>query len=216
MSPLPIPDMKKRRAVFLDRDGTLNRDVGYPGHWTQIHIYPYSFAAVQKLRRAGLAAVVVTNQSGIGRGAFTENDLKELHRAFSEAFEAGRARLDGIFYCPHFSPSVPAADESTCSCRKPHPALALRAAAELSLKLPGSYVVGDKTSDVLFAVNIGAVPVLVLTGYGREALRDLEARRIRPAHVSENLAEAAEWIAGREKDAGWRAGSSRRALKTSP
>jgi D-glycero-D-manno-heptose 1,7-bisphosphate phosphatase len=208
--------MKKKRAVFLDRDGTLNRDVGYPAHWSQIHIYPYSFGAVRKLRRAGLAAVVVTNQSGVGRGAFTENDLRELHREFCAAFEAGRARLDGIFYCPHFSPSAPSSEESDCSCRKPRPDLALRAAEELSLELSGSYVVGDKTSDVLFGVHIGAVPVLVLTGYGRESLRDLEARGLRPAHVAGNLAEAAAWIARREKEAGRRPAPSRRRLRTRP
>jgi D-glycero-D-manno-heptose 1,7-bisphosphate phosphatase len=208
--------MKKKRAVFLDRDGTLNRDVGYPGHWSQIHIYPFSFGAVRRLRRAGLAPVVVTNQSGVGRGAFTENDLRELHRKFSAAFEAGRARLDGIFYCPHFSSSVPAAEESACPCRKPRPDLALRAAEELSLELSGSYVVGDKTSDVLFGLHIGALPVLVLTGYGRASLRDLEARGLRPAHVAGNLREAAAWIASREKAAGRRSGLSRRPPRTRP
>ena len=121
--------MNRRRAVFLDRDGTLSRDVGYPGDWSQVHIYPFAFEAVRRIRRAGLAPVVISNQSGVGRGFFSEDDLRALHREFAAAFENRRARLDGIFHCPHFSPAVPAADESDCACRKPRPELGLRAAA---------------------------------------------------------------------------------------
>jgi D-glycero-D-manno-heptose 1,7-bisphosphate phosphatase len=193
--------MKKRRAVFLDRDGTLNRDVGYPGHWSQVHIYPDAFEAVRRVRAAGMAAVVITNQSGVGRGFFSEDELRALHREFRTAFEKRRAALDGFFYCPHYSPAASAAAESCCPCHKPNPALGLRAAAELGLSLEGSYMVGDKKADILFGLNIGAVPVLVLTGYGRESLRDLEARRDRPAHVAENLARAVDWIIRREKRA---------------
>jgi D-glycero-D-manno-heptose 1,7-bisphosphate phosphatase len=188
-------------VVFLDRDGTLNRDVGYPGHWSQIHIYPYAFDAVRKIRKAGLAAVVITNQSGIGRGFFSEDDLAALHECFAAAFEKRRARLDGFFHCPHFSPSVPAAAESDCSCRKPNPALGLRAAAELGLDLEGSYIIGDKAADVLFGLNVGASPVLVLTGYGKPSSRELAAAGIRPAHVAEDLAAAADWICARERRA---------------
>jgi D,D-heptose 1,7-bisphosphate phosphatase len=195
----PKAPMKKRRAVLLDRDGTLNQDVGYPGHWSQVRIYPYSFDAVRKLRRAGLAAVVVTNQSGVGRGFFTEEDLGTLHREFAAAFKKRRAALDGIFYCPHFSLEAPATGEGACSCRKPNPTLGLRAAAELGLDLRESYMVGDKMADILFGFNLGAVPVLVLTGYGRQSLRDLGRARIRPAHVAENFAAAADWIVRREK-----------------
>jgi D-glycero-D-manno-heptose 1,7-bisphosphate phosphatase len=193
--------VKKKRVVFLDRDGTLNRDVGYPGHWSQIQIYPYAFDAVRRIREAGLAAVVITNQSGIGRGFFSEEDLAALHQRFAAAFENHGARLDGFFHCPHFSAPAPAAAESDCTCRKPGPALGLRAAAELGLNLRGSYMVGDKAADVLFGINVGAVPVLVLTGYGPRSLRDLDAAGIRPAHVAQNLAAAADWICGRERRA---------------
>jgi D-glycero-D-manno-heptose 1,7-bisphosphate phosphatase len=191
--------MKRRRAVFLDRDGTLNQDVGYPAHWSQLHIYPFAFEAVRRFRRAGMAVVVVTNQSGVGRGAFTEEDLRALHRSLAAAFEDARARLDGIYSCPHYCPPAADPEAGACSCGKPNPAMGMRAAAELALELPGSYVVGDKASDILFGLNIGAVPVLVLTGYGRQALREVEASRVRAAHVAENLAGAADWILGREK-----------------
>lgn len=190
--------MSARRAVFLDRDGTLSRDVGYPADWSQVHIYPYAFEAVRRIRRAGLAPVVVTNQSGVGRGFFSEDDLRALHRDFAAAFEKRRARLDGIFHCPHYSAAVPAADESDCACRKPHPEMGLRAAAALGLELRGSYMVGDKPADVLFGQAVGAVPVLVLTGYGRASLRELEAGPARPAHIAPDLAAAVDWILDRE------------------
>jgi len=193
--------VKKKRVAFLDRDGTLNRDVGYPGHWSQIHIYPYAYDAVRRIRSAGLAAVVITNQSGIGRGFFSEEELAALHERFAAAFEKRRARLDGFFHCPHFSPAVPASAESDCPCRKPNPALGLRAAEELGLDLQGSYMIGDKAADVLFGLNVGAVPVLVLTGYGPRSLHDLEAAGVRPAHVAQNLAAAADWICARERRA---------------
>ncbi len=194
--------MKKRRAVFLDRDGTINEDVGYPAHWSQVHVYPFALEAVRRLRRAGLAVVVVTNQSGVGRGAFTEDDLRALHRDLSAAFEAAGARLDGIYSCPHFCPPAQVPRGGACPCQKPKPALGLLAAAELALDLRRSYVVGDKPSDILFGRNIGAVPVLVLTGYGRQALRDLQSAGVRPSRVAENLAAAAEWILGRERGPG--------------
>ena len=193
--------MKIKRAVFLDRDGTLNRDVGYPAHWSQIHIYPYAFEAIRRIHAAGLAAVVVTNQSGVGRGCFGEDDLQALHHKFAAAFSKRQARLDAFYYCPHYSPHAPADLESGCACRKPNSAMGLQAAAELGLSLEGSYMVGDKMADILFGLNIGAVPVLVLTGYGRESLAKIERGAAGPAHVARTLAAAVDWIVGREQRA---------------
>ena len=191
--------MNKKRAVFLDRDGTLSRDVGYPAHWSQVHVYPYAFESVRRIRQAGLAPVIITDQSGVGRGCFSEDDLRSLNRKFGAAFARRRARIEGFYYCPHYSPGGRAAEETRCSCSKPNPELGRRAAAELGLKLRNSYMIGDKPADVLFGLAVGAVPVLVLTGYGRWSRRNLEERKIRPAHVAENLAAAVDWILDREK-----------------
>lgn len=191
--------MTKRRAVFLDRDGTLNEDVGYPGSPRQVHLYPYAFEAVRRLKRAGFAAVVITHQSGIGRGFMSEQDLEAIHGDLSARFAGEEAGLDAIYHCPHdHRPSGPGGLRD-CLCRKPHPGLGLRAAAELGLDLEGSYMIGDKPDDVLFGLNIGAVPILVLTGYGRESRRLLEGGPVRPAHVAANLLEAAAWILDRER-----------------
>jgi len=179
---------KMRPAVFLDRDGTLNEDTGYPADFRQVHIYPAAFEAVRLLKRAGFAAVVVTHQSGVGRGYFAAAELDVLHRRFAEEFARRDAPLDGIYACLH------GPDEGPCACAKPQPGLGLRAARELGLDLGSSFMVGDKTVDVLFGRAIGAVPVLVLTGYGRAAAAALAAGGIRPAHTAPGILEAAAWI----------------------
>jgi D-glycero-D-manno-heptose 1,7-bisphosphate phosphatase len=186
-----MPVMTMRRAVFLDRDGTLNEDTGYPADFRQIHIYPAAFEAVRLLGRAGFATVVVTHQSGLGRGYFDAADLETLHARFLEAFARRGAPLDALYACPHAPEPPPGRG---CDCAKPRPGLGFRAAAELGLDLARSYMVGDKVDDILFGLNIGAVPVLVLTGYGRASGAALAARRLRPACTAEDILEAAAWI----------------------
>jgi D-glycero-D-manno-heptose 1,7-bisphosphate phosphatase len=188
--------MTTKRAVFLDRDGTLNEDNGYPCHLSQIHLYPFAFEAVRRIRRAGFAVIVVTHQSGVARGFIDEPALTQLHQGLAAQFSEAGAPLDGIYYCPHLGA---AGDPGGCACAKPNPGLALRAAAELGLDLAGSYMVGDKADDVVFALNAGASPVLVLTGYGRASLHELKARRITPSHVASDLLHAVAWILRRER-----------------
>jgi D-glycero-D-manno-heptose 1,7-bisphosphate phosphatase len=191
--------MKKRRAVFLDRDGTINEDVGYPGSYDQVRIYPYSFEAVRRINEAGFAAVVITNQSGVGRGFFTENDLRVIHEKMTMAFQAENARLDGIFYCPHFISSASAEYDVDCACRKPFPGMALKAREAFDLDLEGSYMIGDKVEDIRFGLNIGATPVLVLTGHGPGSLAKLKSEGLEPAYAASDLLDAVGWILRREK-----------------
>jgi D-glycero-D-manno-heptose 1,7-bisphosphate phosphatase len=190
--------MTKKRCVFFDRDGTLNEDIGYPAHFSQIHIYPGSYEAVCRINDSGLAAVVITHQAGIARGYFTEPDLLTLHREFEADFKKRGARFDGILYCPH---DISPADEGSakdCLCRKPLPGLAHRAADTFDLDLEGCYMIGDKVDDILFGQNVGAVPVLVLTGYGRESLVKIESRKLGPAHAAPTVLKAVDWILTRE------------------
>jgi D-glycero-D-manno-heptose 1,7-bisphosphate phosphatase len=182
--------MKTRRAVFLDRDGTLNEDTGYPSDFRQVHIYPAAFEAVRRLKEAGYATVVVTHQAGLGRGYFDAAELDQLHDRFLAEFRRRGAALDGLYACPHAG----LGPEAECSCAKPRPGLGLRAARELGLDLGASFMVGDKTVDVAFGLAIGAVPVLVLTGYGRAAATALAAAGTRPAHTAAGILEAAAWI----------------------
>ena len=188
-----------QRAVFLDRDGTLNKDVGYPGSYDAIKIYPYSFTAVRKLNMAGFITVVVTNQSGVGRGLIEEDALKDIHAQMQEAFRANNARLDKIYYCPHYISSAYPEYRKDCSCRKPKPGMAQKAEAELRIDTTKSYMIGDKAEDILFGMNIKATPILLLTGHGRRALKELEEMGKEPAFVAENLLEATDWILAREQ-----------------
>jgi D-glycero-D-manno-heptose 1,7-bisphosphate phosphatase len=189
----------KRKAVFLDRDGTINKDVGYPNSYTAIEIFPYSFEAVRKLNQAGLLAVIITNQSGVGRGLIIEENLEEIHQKMREAFSQQGAHFDGIYYCPHYLFSTAPEYRKNCQCRKPLPGMALKAAEELRIDLKNSYMVGDKVEDVLFGVNIGAKPILCLTGFGQEALPKLKEKGIKPAFVAKTLLEAVHWILKEEK-----------------
>lgn len=188
----------KKRAVFLDRDGTINKDVGYPNSYDMIDIFPYSFEAVKKLNEAGFLAVVVTNQSGIGRGFIEEKNLHDLHQRLARAFGQRGAHFDGIYYCPHYEDSSHPEYREECTCRKPNPGMAMKAAQDLDVDLSRSYMIGDKVEDVLFGKNIQASSILVLTGFGTKSLPQLRERGIEPAFVAATLLDAVEWILKRE------------------
>lgn len=189
----------KKSAVFLDRDGTINEDVGYPSEYSQVKIYPASFEAVSKFNKAGLMTIVITNQSGIGRGLLTEEALEDIHKKMSASFAEKKARLDAFYYCPHYERSLTPRYKQACNCRKPNPGLALQAAVDFDIDLRRSYIVGDKVEDIQLGWNIQATAVLVLTGYGRESLPKLKDLGFEPAHVVEGILEAAAWILEREK-----------------
>jgi D-glycero-D-manno-heptose 1,7-bisphosphate phosphatase len=186
----------KKRAIFLDRDGTINKDVGYPDTSDQIEIYSSSFEALGKINAAGFLAVIITNQSGIGRGYLSEADLEEIHHKMKADFAERGVHVDGIYFCPHYELSENPRYRKDCDCRKPKPGLALRAAKDLGIDLAGSYFIGDKVEDVLFGLNIGARPVLVLTGFGAESEKKLKEMSIRPAHTAPDLLAAVNWILG--------------------
>jgi D-glycero-D-manno-heptose 1,7-bisphosphate phosphatase len=192
----------KNRAIFLDRDGTINKDVGYPRDFSQIHLYPFSVPAIREIRRLGFLAVVATNQSGIGRGLIPEDALLDIHKRLSAALKSRKAPLDGIYYCPHYVRAAVPKYRRDCSCRKPKPGMGRKAAAELDLDLRRSYMIGDKVDDVRFGQAIGATSILVLTGYGRKSLAQLKGSARPPAHVARNLQTAVRWIARREGRAG--------------
>ncbi len=189
----------KNKAVFLDRDGNINKDVGYPDSFDLIEIYQYSFEAVRKLNKAGLKAVIVTNQSGIGRGLITEEQLNQIHRKIKQAFARHNTYFDKIYYCPHYLSSKFPEYDKDCNCRKPKPGLALKAAADLDIDTARSYMIGDKVEDMLFGINISASPILVLTGYGKKSLKTLREKKIVPAYIAKDLLEAVNWILDREQ-----------------
>jgi len=184
----------KKRAVFLDRDGNINKDVGYPDSYDKVKIYPYSYEAVRKINKAGFLAVVITNQSGVGRGLIKEQILNKIHDKMRKSFLENNSRLDQVYYCPHYIDSPIPKYKKDCPCRKPKPGMALNAAKELHIDLSKSYMIGDKVEDILFGINIKATPILVLTGFGKESRVQLEKMKIKPAYVAKNLLDAVNWI----------------------
>ncbi len=188
----------RRRAVFLDRDGTLNEEVRYPSRPEEIKIFPGSYEAVKRINRAGLLAIVLTNQSGVGRGLFTEEALSSIHEGMKSSFAGHGARLDAFYCCPHYAPAGDPRYGRECDCRKPNPGLAERAAEEWGIDLATSYLVGDKVEDMALALRIRAVPVLVLTGYGRESQARLREQGLEPAAVADDVLAAVDWILTRE------------------
>ena len=186
---------KKRPAVFLDRDGTINEQMGYINHISRFILLPGVAEAIACLNRQRIPVVVVSNQSGLARGYFPSQLLDEVHALMQERLRRQGAVLDGIYVCPHHPEAKEEKYRRNCECRKPKPGLMLQAAAELGLDLALSYLVGDRWSDLKAAAACGAKGVLVLTGYGRGDLEYIGPRQsLRPHYVAENLREAAAWI----------------------
>jgi len=180
-------------AVFLDRDGTLIEDVGYLDRLDRIAFFPWTVDAIRALNRAGLAVVVITNQSGIARGLFTEAFVEETHRHLSARLAAGGARIDAYYYCPHHPDGVVEAYRHRCDCRKPAGGMVNQAAGALSLDPARSFVVGDKWLDVGLARAVGARGILVRTGTG--ATEEAQPPPgISADAIVDNLAAAASWI----------------------
>jgi D-glycero-D-manno-heptose 1,7-bisphosphate phosphatase len=177
-----------RAAVFLDRDGTIAEEVGYLNHASRFRMFAFVAAAIHRLNEAGLPVVVITNQSGVGHGYFPESLVRTVNNMMTQELAAAGARIDEVYYCPHT-----AAD--ACGCRKPKTGMLERAAREHSLDLGRSFVVGDRYGDIELARNVRARGILVRTGYGEGELAWHSAKwPAQPDFVSENLAQAADWI----------------------
>ncbi|MDF2457936.1 MAG: gmhB [Nitrospira sp.] len=175
-------------TVFLDRDGTLNEDPGYLKSAADVKLLPGVGPALARLKSAGARLVVVTNQSGIGRGFLTLKDLEAIHARLEGLLEQHDAALDAIYFCPHHP-------DDRCRCRKPARGMVDRAASELQLDLQRSYLIGDHVSDMQLAKSVGAKAVLVTTGkVDAPAVDRLRAAQAMPDTVVPSMPEAVEWI----------------------
>jgi D-glycero-D-manno-heptose 1,7-bisphosphate phosphatase len=177
-----------RPAVFLDRDGTICEEMGYLNHISRLRVFPFAADAIARLNRAGLPVVVVTNQSGVARKIFPEALVTQVQTRIETQLAAGSAHIDAFYFCPHVK-------EDRCDCRKPLPGMLKRAAREHGLDLTRSVVVGDRYVDVAMAHAVGALGLLVKTGFGRGDFEYHSAEWPRqPDATVEDLAEATDWI----------------------
>jgi D-glycero-D-manno-heptose 1,7-bisphosphate phosphatase len=197
-----------RRAVFLDRDGTIIEQVHYLSDPRLVRLLPGAADALRRFRDAGFASVVITNQSAIGRGILTEARLHEIHDEMARQLAAEDVAVDAIYYCPE----APSGDDRTAvehGDRKPGPGMLIRAAGEMGLDLASSWMVGDMISDVLAGINAGCRgSILVRTGKG---LSDEEARLDANYQAADDLPAAADLIlqSAQDKEANARADRAR-------
>jgi D-glycero-D-manno-heptose 1,7-bisphosphate phosphatase len=183
------------RAVFLDRDGTVNEEVGYLSDLKKLRLLPGAGAAIRMLNEAGLKVVLVTNQSGVARGYFPESFVTETHELLTRMLALESARLDGIYYCPHHPKAGNSAYTMDCDCRKPATGMLDRAARDLEIDLGRSFMVGDKWSDVELGNRAGARSVLVRTGFAPDDAGNMRPLHLRePDYTAHDISEAVAWI----------------------
>jgi len=181
------------RAVFLDRDGTIIEEVGYLDRPERVEFFPWTIDAIRVLNRAELAVVLVSNQSGIARGFFTDAVVDTVHQRMDDMLSTGGARIDAYYYCPHHPDGSVAELAKVCDCRKPARGLVDRAVAEFGVDPARSFVVGDRWLDIGLARTVGARGVLVRTGYGeREEGKPPDG--MEADAIVDNLIAASSWI----------------------
>ena len=192
------PHATLKPAVFLDRDGTINEQMGYINHISRFVLLPGVIQAIRRLNSLQVPVVVVTNQSGLARGYFPESLLQTVHEEMRRQLQAEGAHVDGIYVCPHHPEARQERFRQNCTCRKPKTGLLEQAAAELKLDLSRSYMVGDRWSDLRCGAAAGTATVLVRTGYGRgEELYIGPQETLQPHYVADDLLAATAWIAAR-------------------
>jgi D-glycero-D-manno-heptose 1,7-bisphosphate phosphatase len=171
----------------MDRDGTVSEEVGYMYHAGLYRPFPWTGQAIRRINESGMKAILVTNQSGLARGYFSEETLAEVHGILKAELDRYDAHLDAIYYCPHLP-------DAGCECRKPNPGMLIQAGREFGINLKESCVIGDRYLDIRMAHAVGARGILVLTGDGRYELEIRKDDPIQPDFVSDTLFTAVEAI----------------------
>lgn len=178
----------KHKAVFVDRDGTINVDVHYLDDPDKFDMYPGVGEGIKKLKDKGFKIIVITNQSGIARGYFTEKQLSDIHETMKKEFQKFYVVLDGIYYCPHHP-------DDNCNCRKPRTGLFQKAIKEHDIDVTKSYMLGDKILDVCAGKKNGARAVLVPEPHIREELlSNRNEWEYDPDYIADDFMGAVEWI----------------------
>jgi lipopolysaccharide heptosyltransferase II len=180
--------LNRQKAIFLDRDGTLIQDKNFISKVEDVEFIPGSIKAVKIFKDMGYKVVIVSNQSGIGRGILTREIVDKINEYMLDQLKKDNLDIDGVYYCPH----IP---DDNCECRKPNLKMVNQASSRLNLNLKNSWAIGDKLSDVMLGQNMGGKGVLVLTGFGKRELQKIKDKsNIKPDFVVENLLEAAVLI----------------------
>jgi D-glycero-D-manno-heptose 1,7-bisphosphate phosphatase len=183
----------RRRAVFLDRDGTLNVDKGFVHAPRDFEFVEGAVEAVKRLKESGFVVVVVTNQSGVGRGLYTERDVRRLHRWVNGELGKRGTTIDRFYFCPHHPDARVRRYRRDCPCRKPGPGMLLRAMSELGIEPRASYMIGDAARDVTAGKKAGVTAILIRA---RGTMAGETAPEEKPDAVFDSLLDAARYVTG--------------------
>jgi len=190
--------MKKNTAVFLDRDGVINEEVGYLDDLDKLKVIPCAYEAIKLINESGMKAVVISNQSGVARGMITEEFVKRTNDYLQAILRKQGVYINNFYYCPHHPTEGKEPYRQVCDCRKPAPGMFLAAVRDLNINLKLSYMIGDRFLDMEAAKKAGVKGVLVRTGYGSDLLQDdgadKETVEGKPAYIAADILEAVNWI----------------------
>jgi len=185
----------KKPAVFIDRDGTINEQMGYVNHPSRFIMLPGVPEAFKILNRAGFLAIILSNQSGVARGYFPIDLIHDINLMMTRTVDSQGGRIDGIFFCPHYPKGSVKEYAMECDCRKPRTGLIKQAREKFEIDMSGSYMVGDHYTDLELAERAGIKGILVRTGYGKGVIEyNLPAMTAGPCYIADDLLDAARWI----------------------
>ena len=186
-------------TVFIDRDGTINFDAGYINHPDSFVMYPFAPQAIRMLNIHGFLTIIITNQSGLARGFFTEEVLNNIHSKMYDIFQKNGAKIDKLYYCPHDPNAKIEKYKQKCNCRKPMTGMIEQAFSEMPINKSRTYFIGDKYSDIQTGYKSGCKTIMVKTGYGNgETLYSLNKWEIKPDSICDNLLDAVKIILANE------------------
>jgi len=190
----------KRPAVFIDRDGTINEQMGYINHMSRFILLPGVSEAIRLLNENDFFAIIVSNQSGVARGYFPIDLVYELHASLKASLKEEEAVIDGIFFCPHYPRGIVPDYTCECDCRKPKTGLIDQACESFDIDMSRSYMIGDRHLDIELAHRLDLSGIMVKTGYGMGEIEYIFPKKpVRPTHIAQDLFHAVSWIVEREK-----------------
>lgn len=176
------------KAVFLDRDGTINEDSGYPASLADIILFPMAIKVLRYLKKSAYKIIIVTNQSGVARGYFNEAAVQDIHNGMQQLFARHNVRIDDFYYCPHHPQAAIEKYRQQCDCRKPNSGMFLKAAQEHQIDFQKSFMVGDKYSDIEAGNRLDMKTILALTGEGEKQYHEKKDTNIsQPDFVVANI-----------------------------
>lgn len=185
----------KRPAVFIDRDGTINEQMGYINHISRFVLLPGTAEGIRLLNRHQYLAIIVSNQSGVARGYFPMELIDRVHAHMKDLLAKEGANVDGIFFCPHYPRGIVPEYSVECDCRKPRTGLVQKACEKFDIDMENSYVIGDRCSDIELAERSNLKGIMVTTGYGFGDIEYvLPHKPFKPQHIARDLLHGVRWI----------------------